>query len=294
MLIVKSTIHTGRHCGGFALALLLAVVALMLTCRKWDNPLDPTGNHPPALPSRPSPADLGLRRDSGLVLSWHSLDPDGGDTAYFRIFFDTASSPRMVEDSCTDTTFRPTNVTSLTEYYWQVVAFDNHGDSAGGPLWRFQTAPSISVTAPDSGERLRMYAADTIIWVGGPSGVLPRVLKTDAAGPRGQHSAEMTAADSTVIYRSTDNGGLWIRLGRATTPGQFVWQVPAAATESARVRVWVYAATDTMTGTSGRFAIEDTLTPSANDVTSPAGREGDGSFDDDTVSVLGASSKGSR
>jgi hypothetical protein len=292
--MAKSTIHRGRRYGGCALALLLAVVALTLTCRKWDNPLDPTGNHPPTLPSRPSPADMGLRRDSGLVLSWHSLDQDGGDTAYFSVFFDTVSPPRMVEDSCTDTTFRPTGVTSLTEYYWQVVAFDNHGDSAVGPVWQFQTAPSISVTAPDSGERLRMYATDTITWVGGPSGVLPLVLKTDTAGPRGQRSVQMTAADSTIIYRSTDNGALWIRLGRATTPGQFVWQVPPAATESARVKVWVYAATDTLTGTSGRFAIEDTLTSSANDLTSPAGREDNGSFDDDTVSALGASSKATR
>ena len=81
----------------------------------------------------------------------------------------------------------------------------------------------------------------------------------------------MAAADSTIIYRSIDDGMSWIRLGPATTPGLFVWQVLAPAAESARVRVRVYASTDTMTGTSGRFAIDDTLLRSAIDKTSPDG-----------------------
>jgi hypothetical protein len=249
---------------------IVAAMALMLTCRKWDNPLDPTGNHPPTMPSRPSPADSGMGRDSGLMLSWHSYDPDGGDTAYFSIFFDTVSSPRMVKDSCTDTTFRPTNATRLTEYYWQVIAYDNHGDSAAGPLWQFQTVAPVSVTAPDTGERLRMYSTDTITWIGGPYGTPSFVPKTNDASPRGEQSAKMlVAADSTVVYRSTDGGRLWIRLGRATIPGRYVWQVPAPATESARVKVWVYASTDTMTGMSGRFAIEDTLPSLIMSVSSP-------------------------
>jgi hypothetical protein len=82
-----------------------------------------------------------------------------------------------------------------------------------------------------------MYAQDTIAWTGGPPGT----------------------ADSTVLYLSVDDGASWTRLGRATTPGQYVWQVPAPATEYARVKVKTFASTDTMTGTSGRFAIRDTV-----------------------------------
>ena len=226
-----------RGSGGIALAFFLVVFSLVLTCRTWDNPLDPTGNHPPTVPSHPSPADSGIRRDSGLVLSWQSQDPDSGDTAYFEIFLDTASSPRLVQAGWTDTTFQPTNVYTAKRYYWRVIAYDNHGDSAGGPLWQFQTAALLSVTAPDAGERLKTYTTDTITWTGGPSG----------------------AVDSIIIRRSTDDGLSWIRLGQATAPGQFVWQVPAPPTEYARVKVVAYASTDTMTGTSGRFAIEDTL-----------------------------------
>jgi hypothetical protein len=210
-------------------------LALLVTCRKWDNPLDPTGNHPPAVPKYPSPADSSIRINVGLVLSWHSYDPDSGDTAYFDIFMGTTSAPGLVQAGWTDTTFQPTNVACSTEYYWRVIAYDNHGDSTVGPVWQFTTAASISVTAPDSGQQLRINSQDTITWTGGPP-----------------------AVDSTVLYRSLDDGASWNRLGRATSVGQFVWQVPAPATGSARVKVKDYVLADTMAGISGRFEIQDT------------------------------------
>jgi hypothetical protein len=256
--------------GAVALAACVAILSVISGCRKWDNPIDPTGNRPPIVPSYPRPADSGLGRDSGLVLSWHSYDPDDGDTAYFDILLGTSSPPGLVQSAWTDTIFQPTNVVGSTEYYWRVIAYDNHGDSAVGPLWQFQTAEPVLVTAPDSGERLRMYTTDTIVWTGGPEAVRRTLnascmtLKSDGvkrlASSSGHRPSDvLAAADSTVIYRSTNDGASWIRLGQATIPGQFIWEVPAPATESARVRVRAYAATDTMTGTSGRFAIEDTL-----------------------------------
>jgi len=250
--------------GGLGLALLVALFALALTCRKWDNPLDPTGNHPPTVPSHPHPADSGIGTNVGLVLSWQSQDPDSGDTAYFKVFFDTVSSPHLVKDSCTTTAFQPDSVDYSAEYYWRVIAYDNHGDSAVGPLWQFQAVSPLTVTAPDSGDRLRMYSTDTITWTGGPSGARRTsggsriVLRTDGVRSSVNHAVvSLAAADSIVIQRSTDDGVSWIRLGRATTPGQFAWQVPAPATEYARVKVVAYASTDTITGTSGRFAVED-------------------------------------
>ena len=224
------------------LAVFVAGLALVLTCRKWDNPHDPTGDQPPSMPSNPSPADFGMGRDSGLVLSWQSQDPDVGDTAYFDVFFDTASPPRLAQAGSTDTTFQPTNVHSARQYYWRVIAYDNHNDSAVGPLWQFQAVSPFRITAPDSGARLKVYSTDTIIWTGGPPG----------------------AVDSIIIHRSTDDGLSWIRLGQVATPGEFIWQVPAPPTEYARIKVVAYASTDNMTGTSGRFAIADSAAAIGN------------------------------
>jgi hypothetical protein len=271
-----------RGSGRVALTALVAVTALVVACRTWDNHFDPIGNHPPTTPSRPSPADSGVVGDSGLVLSWHSHDQDGGDTAYFDIFMGTDSPPGLVQTGWADTTFQTIGLVGSTEYYWRIAAYDNHGDSAIGPLWQFTTADSISVTAPDTGEQLRIGSQDTITWSGG----LPSV-------------------DSSVLYQSTDDGASWTWLGSITSPGQFVWQVVGPATESARVRIVACSSTDTMTGTSGRFAIEDTLPLPGVDVTSPdsgsahnaisSGRtRSAGSDDNGSIPIHGVSSKGSR
>jgi len=220
--------------GGVALILLAACMALVLTCRKWDNPFDPTGNRPPAVPKYPSPADSSIRTSVGLVLSWHSYDPDSGDTAFFDIFMGATSPPGLLQLGWTDTTFQPTNVAGSTRYFWRIRAYDNHGDDTTGPIWQFTTAAPVLVTAPDTGEQLRINSQDTITWTGGPP-----------------------AVDSAVLYRSVDDGASWIRLGKATSPGQFVWQVPAPATGTARVKVTDYVMADTLAGISGRFGIED-------------------------------------
>jgi hypothetical protein len=246
---------------------LFAVLLLsMLTCRKWDNPLDPTDNHAPWVPSNPRPRDSGFSTGAGLVLSWQSHDPDEGDVAYFAVAFGTDSSLPVFEENGFDTTFRPTGVVCSTQYYWRVKAYDDF-DTVLGPVWRFQTVPALAVTAPDSGDKLETYTTDTIKWTGGPSGAecatgaSPVVFTADGAGRRGLDAAAVLAGpDSVVVSRSTDDGVSWVRLGPATTPGQYIWQVPAPPTEYARVRVQVFALTDTMTGTSGRFVIRDTIT----------------------------------
>jgi hypothetical protein len=199
-----------------------------------------------------------------LVLSWQSHDPDVGDSAHYHVFFDTISPPRLVDSTCADTTFRPTNVATMAQYYWRVTAYDNHGDSAVGPLWQFQTVAPLTVTAPNGGDRLKIYSTSTITWTGGPS------IGLSGGGVCELHAAGILAAsDSVVIHRSTDDGASWIRLGQATAPGQFVWQVPGPATESARVKIVAYVWIDTLTGTSGRFAIEESLPASGTGVTAP-------------------------
>ncbi len=223
-----------------------------MTCRKWDNPLDPVGNHPPEPPSHPSPTDSGVGSDAGLVLSWQSVDPDSGDTVYFDVFLGPDTNPGLVGVRLNQTVLRPAGVACSTQYYWRVIAYDNHDDSAVGPRWWFETVAALAVAAPDTGEQLEMYATDTIAWTGGP---MAMVRADGMSLSPGGHALP----DSTVVFRSTDDGVSWIRLGRAAEPGRFVWEVPGPATESARVRVLAWSSGDTVSGTSGRFAVHDTL-----------------------------------
>jgi hypothetical protein len=223
--------------GRLGLVVFVFAAVLLLTCRKWDNPLDPTGNHPPWEPSNPRPSDFGFGTSIGLVLSWESHDPDEGDQACFAVAFGTDSALSVFKENGFDTTFRPTGVVCSTRYYWRVKAYDEF-DTVVGPVWQFLTVPALAVTAPDTGEQMRMYSQDTVTWTGGPPGV----------------------GDSTLLYLSVDDGASWTRLGKAASPGRFVWEVPAPATESARVKVKVFALSDTMTGKSGRFTVVDTAT----------------------------------
>ncbi|MBN2464251.1 hypothetical protein JXD38_01320 [candidate division WOR-3 bacterium] len=260
--------------GKLGLVAVALAVVLVPTCRKWDNPLDPTGNYPPWEPSNPHPCNSGFGPSVGLVLSWESHDPDSGDVAYFAVAFGTDPLPSVFKENGFDTTFRPTGVACSTLYYWRVRAYDDF-DTVLGPVWRFQTVPALVMTAPDTGEQLKTYSTDTIAWTGGPpeakaaSGT-PRIAFTadGRSGRRPDAAAVLAAADSVVVSRSADDGASWIRLGRATTPGQYVWQVPAPATESARVRVQVHASYDTMVGISGRFVIADSVAPQTAGVTS--------------------------
>jgi YVTN family beta-propeller protein len=361
------------------LAILVAVLAFALTCRKWDNPHDTTGNRAPTVPSHPQPDSGATGRDPGLMLAWHSQDPDSGDTVRFEVFLGVADTQLpLVKDSLSDTTFQPSGLGWSTRYYWRIVAFDNHGavdsgpywqfttaaanraplvpyaptpdsgvtglflhtvlswksgdpdtgdtaaydvyfgttnppplvaqgqrdssytptlvygalyywqikakDNHGaessGPLWQFSTMAVLNITAPAAGARLRMYALDTIAWTGGPGdepaksrGLESKVkvqkarIKTAELGTG--TAGIIDAADSTIIYRSTDDGVSWTRHDRASLPGQYFWQVPGPATKLGRIRLRAFAQGDTMTAISGLFEIYDTVRPSAIVVTSP-------------------------
>lgn len=210
---------------GRLVLVVVAAVALVLACRKWDNPLDPTGDNPPTVPSNPSPADSGQVSDTGLVLSWQSHDPDGGDTAYFDVFFDTVSPPRLVRAGWTDTTYRPTNMYGARRYYWRVIAYDSHSDTAFGPFWQFQVVSRLSVTASCGGARLTTAGSGFgSAWQRHPAGSsgrfpprrpsLPasKVQAYVSASPMGGTSGRLAIQDT--LPPSADDGAISIRRAR--------------------------------------------------------------------------------
>lgn len=141
----------------FGLVLLLAVVGTVLTCRKWDNPLDPTDNQPPGQPTQPLPDSGAVGQDTGITLSWVCSDPDSLDTLSYIICLGTEPAPPMRDSALAEASYRPTGLAWQTRYYWRVTALDNRGGRTEGPLWSFTVAalnhpPGVPFSpVPDSG-----------------------------------------------------------------------------------------------------------------------------------------------
>ncbi|MFO7650181.1 MAG: YncE family protein [bacterium] len=124
----------------FGLALLLAVSGIILTCRKWDNPLDPTDNQPPDLPTQPLPDSGAVGQDTGITLGWVCADPDSFDTLSYIIYVGTEPAPPMRDSGLAEARYKPTGLAWQTRYYWRVTALDNRGGRTEGAVWNFTVA----------------------------------------------------------------------------------------------------------------------------------------------------------
>jgi hypothetical protein len=96
-------------------------------------------NNPPYQPANPNPVDGATDIDVNSDLSWTGGDPDPGDTVTYDVYFGTTSSPPLVINNQSTTTYDPGTMTHEETYYWQIIAWDNHGSSTSGPLWNFIT-----------------------------------------------------------------------------------------------------------------------------------------------------------
>ncbi len=110
-----------------------------------------TVNAPPNTPSDPDPDDGETDVDINTDLSWTGGDPDPGDTVTYDVYFGTISPPPKVVSNQSNTSYNPGAMNYLTTYYWQIIAWGDHGEKAEGPVWNFITKeqsspPSSSAT----------------------------------------------------------------------------------------------------------------------------------------------------
>jgi hypothetical protein len=105
----------------------------------------PPPNDPPHTPANPGPADgatgVGVNDD----LTWTGGDPNAIDTVTYDVHLGTTNPPAYHGStpsySATQTAigYDPGTLAAQTQYYWQIVAQDNGGLSATGPVWSFAT-----------------------------------------------------------------------------------------------------------------------------------------------------------
>ena len=129
------------------------------------------GNDPPANPSDPDPyngeSDVYITTD----VSWTCSDPDGDDITY-DVYFGTSSPPPMVVSNQTELSYDPPGLLDFnTEYYWQIVAWDEYKYSAVGSIWSFTTeenAPPSTPSNPDPEDGEVDVDIDILLkWTGG-------------------------------------------------------------------------------------------------------------------------------
>ena len=95
---------------------------------------------PPNPPSNPSPPDDSTDQSLTTYLSWIGGDPDG-DTVAYDVYLNSGVviPTTKVSNYQSGTIFNPGTLTPGTTYSWRVWAFDQHGVSTSGPVWRFTT-----------------------------------------------------------------------------------------------------------------------------------------------------------
>jgi len=140
-------------------------------------------NQPPNSPSNPSPPDNATGQSVDTDLGWSGGDPDG-DIVTYDVYFESgdATPDVLVSDNQSGTIYDPDMLANGTQYYWQVIATDEHGEATNGMVWSFTTISSeldyfddfssYPVGFPPSG------------WIErGTTGISPTVIEVGGTGP---------------------------------------------------------------------------------------------------------------
>jgi len=107
-------------------------------------------NNPPYEPSDPHPEDGERYVPIDLnFLNWTGGDPDPDDNVTYDVYFDDAFPPDLKSWKQKDDYWKiPYTLNLYDTYYWQIVAWDNHGASTAGPIWHFSTDPPHPPSSP--------------------------------------------------------------------------------------------------------------------------------------------------
>ncbi len=97
------------------------------------------GNHPPNVPSNPSPPNQATSVDIDAALSWTGGDPDAGDFVFYDVYFGSMPPLEKIASNITAKSYNPGPLAYSLTYFWKVVAWDIHGLSTVGPVWYFTT-----------------------------------------------------------------------------------------------------------------------------------------------------------
>jgi len=103
-------------------------------------------NQAPTAPVAITPADEETDIDLGVTLRWSCDDPEGDDLTY-DLYTGSSSPPATYVLTTSDTFYAPGTLSYETTYFWQIVAYDDFGDTTQGDIWSFTTEVNDPPTA---------------------------------------------------------------------------------------------------------------------------------------------------
>jgi len=176
----------------------------------WRFTTGPSANNAPQIPFDPGPEDEELGVSATSVLSWDCIDSDSGDTLSYDVYLSVdALSMTRVSQGLTETLYDPETLEYETEYFWRIVAMDNHQAQTPGPIWCFtvMSDPNNPPNIPrnpdpaDSGIDVNEYP--TLSWIGGDPNPLDVVTYEVYLGVDSL-SMDLVADDQSAISFTPD------------------------------------------------------------------------------------------
>ncbi|MBI9038864.1 MAG: hypothetical protein JEY97_12075 [Bacteroidales bacterium] len=102
----------------------------------------PAINQAPEPPSSPNPEDGAINQSTEADISWICSDPEG-DPLTYDIYFGTEAIPPLIASGQTETTYDPGTLDYNTEYFWKIIAHDDHSNTSEGNVWSFTTEEEV-------------------------------------------------------------------------------------------------------------------------------------------------------
>ncbi|WHH58740.1 DVUA0089 family protein [Petroclostridium sp. X23] len=244
-----------------------------------------SSNNAPAAPQDFSPANDVENVELSPALSWTCSDPDG-DALTYDIYFGTdEASVEALDVSVqkaagqSSTAYAPDTLSSLTIYYWRVVAKDGKGGESKSPLLKFTTinnAPNTPAEPYPSNEAKIVNLSPTLSWT-----------CSDPDGDALTYDIYFASEPTLVINVDTQELILDVTAKRAAnqtdnfyTPGDlqshvtYYWKVVARDSngEECASPVWQFTTTDTPNaggGSGGSNPLPSNHVPTVPQVLSP-------------------------
>ena len=97
-------------------------------------------NSPPSVPQLITPTDNAFDLGQNVDLSWTSVDPDGDEITYKLIVRNSNNDEVFTIADLTETSYRLSNLSFGTIYFWQIVANDGINEDVYSPTYKFTTS----------------------------------------------------------------------------------------------------------------------------------------------------------